>query len=241
MTKRGTSKPNENSSKKQESIVANDLALLSADIFHILLEETEAPIMILQDGKILFINKNGMKKFGYPAENTVGEKVASLVRKRVEKSARDLALEAYNYYLLAGFPNPMPTIPIVAENGDCIPIRPKVALIEYNHRPALLLLLQDLREKEPPSSHNSSKEEQDAAKLRADIAHELRTPLQLIRNAEYYVQQELQTNRGYQPNYEKMLDMLKVVKEVIKKMDQIIKGLSEPPNGKSDQNREYSS
>lgn len=238
-SKRLVEKKSTGGSKKQVilSMVKNtnedSVATVGIEAFRLLFEEINSPILIIQNGKLVFINKKGWEKFGYKIDKTIGKKVEHLVAKRVEKSSQDSTVNGY-FKVLSGKPLLPLTIPIIAENGELIPVEPKTATIEYNKKPALLVIARDLRQ-ETLEHEKSSEELATTTMLVHAVAENLKNPMQSVKNAAYYFAQQLKgtqhyhhgANQEYFRHYDTATKILEIVDNAINRADKSVRTLLE--------------
>lgn len=219
------------------SMVATDsgdfVASISRKAFRLLFDEVKSPILILQDGQVVYINKKGWEKFGYSTNRTIGKKVKHLIAKRVEKFSQETAFEGY-FQAISGKQLPSLTIPIITENGDSIPIEPHIALIEYNRKPALLVVAHDLRQA-AIKSETSSEELANMALLVHTLAENLKNPMQSVKNAAYYFAQQLKgtqeyhraSKQAFSQHYGAATKMLEIIDNAVNRADQSVTVLLE--------------
>jgi PAS domain S-box-containing protein len=214
------------------------VATVGIEAFNLLFEEIDSPILIIQDGKIVFINKKGWEKFGYTNDDTIGKRVEHLVAKRVEKSSQELIINAYPK-VLSGRSMSHLTIPVIAESGELIPVEPKTAIIEYNYKPALLVVARDLRQ-EALQHEKSSEELATTTMLVHAVAENLKNPMQSVKNATYYFSQQLRgtqqyhygANQEYYRHYDTATKILEIVDNAINRADKAVKTLLEYTDNK---------
>jgi PAS domain S-box-containing protein len=205
----------------------NFVASLDFDGFNVLFEETKNPILIFQDDRVVYINKKGSEKFGYTTEETIGKTVEFIFRKRLVKSSYQVALSAY-YDTSEVFP----AITFIAKSGESILVQPQVVVIEYNHKPAYLIIMRDLREQAISQEQSS----QDLASLSAAInqtSGELRNILQSVANAQYYIKKEFKSTEPHFKNSRNIKNMLEVVDSAVSRADKLLRNLMEIQESKT--------
>lgn len=198
------------------------IASMTPEAPHIIFDLISSPVLIIQNDEIVYMNRKGWEKFGYCPEDTIGKKVTPLIRKRIEKSSLDAAIEGYSR-ALSGKPLGRLIIPIIAENGESILVEPKIVLIGYNNQPALLAFLLDPNEQRFYDENWASFPK--AVNL---AAGDIRNLLQSITNAEYYLRKQLLANEPYFKKIKDLKKMLKVIESAVKRSDQIVRELQNP-------------
>jgi len=226
-----------NRSKKQlipsmvKIATEDSVATVGTEAFRLLFEEIDSPVFIIQDGKLVFINKNGWEKFGYTTDKTIGKKIEHLITKRIEKSSQDLAVNGY-FKALSRKTLPPLTISVIAENGELVPVEPKTAIIEYNKKPALLVVARDLRQ--ATLEHEKSIEELVTTTMLVHaVAENLKNQMQSVKNAAYYFAQQLKgtqeyhrgANQAYYRHYDTATKMLEIMDNAINRADRAVKVL----------------
>jgi PAS domain S-box-containing protein len=196
------------------------------DIFLTLMEQAPYPVMIIQGSKIVFINKNGWHKFGYSKEKTIGVKVENLIRNRVLTQSTETVIKGYSQVMSGEEPG-ISSFPIIAENGEFIPIEPFVAKISYNEREAIIIIIKDLRDKPNIESLFEKGDPLVLMTVSSKIAGNLRNPFQSLKTAFHYVKGELQANSSYLRNFKKIEAMLDATDLSIHRASQVLRELSD--------------
>jgi PAS domain S-box-containing protein len=152
--------------------------------YSVLVEEASDGVVILQDEKIAFTNKKGAELIGYskdellgvPFEKLVSEKHRLITKKRYDERLRGEKL-----------PETL-EIELIAKTGEYIQIELTGALVDYQGRPADLIIIRDIRErKKLEEQHLKLEKLATMGELATMVAHDLRNPLTSIRNASYYI------------------------------------------------------
>jgi len=161
-----------------------DELLESEERYSILVEEAGDGVVIIQDEKIVFVNREAAEMFGYPENEIVGldvEKVVDakdypIVKKRYEKRLRgEDAPPTYE-------------IEIVDKAGQHLPFELSSVRINRQGQPAVLAILRDIRERKRTEEQRLRLERLAAiGELAAMVAHDLRNPLTSVRNASFYI------------------------------------------------------
>jgi len=174
--------------------------------YSVLVEEASDTVAILQDGKIVFVNKKGPEILGYsreemtglPFENLVDEKYRQLTRERYERRLRgEKVPSTYE-------------IELVSKNGERVPVELSATRITYQGRPASLILVRDIRERKRMQEQLLKSERLAAiGRMATMVAHDLRNPLTSIRNASYYIKKNLpHTEKEKAEILREMLDII---------------------------------
>jgi PAS domain S-box-containing protein len=152
--------------------------------YSVLVEEASDGVVILQDEKIAFTNKKGAELIGYskdellgvPFEKLVSEKHRLITKKRYDERLRGEKL-----------PETL-EIELIAKTGEYIQIELTGALVDYQGRPADLIIIRDIRERKQMEEQRLKLEKlATIGELATMVAHDLRNPLTSIRNASYYI------------------------------------------------------
>jgi PAS domain S-box-containing protein len=206
--------------KKDQDVV------MGYDIFLTLIEQAAYPVMIIQDSKIVFINKSGWHKFGYSKEKTIGVRVENLIRNRVLTQSTETVIKGYSQVMCGEEPE-ISSFPIIAENGEFIPIEPIVAKISYNGREAIIIIIRDIRDKPNIELPFEKGDPLVLISVSSKIAGNLRNPLQSLKTAFHYVKGELQANSSYLRNFRKIEAMLDATDLSIHRASQLLRELSD--------------
>jgi len=105
-----------------------------------LIENAQTPIAVIQDEQVKFVNKALCSTFGYEKEELIGAKFINYL----PESEIDRVLENYRQRM-SGIPAPSPyEIKLKHKNGSELFAEVEVGLIEYNERPAELVIIHDI-------------------------------------------------------------------------------------------------
>lgn len=156
--------------------------------YSVLVEEASDGVVILQDGRIVFVNKRGPKIIGYSREELIWLPFEKLVNEKY----RQLARERYERRLRGEKVPPTYEIELISKTGERVPVELSAACITYQGRPADLLIVRDIRERKRIQEQLLKSERLAAiGELATMVAHDLRNPLTSIRNAAYYLKKHL--------------------------------------------------
>ncbi len=187
--------------------------------YSVLVEEARDGVVILQDGKIAFTNKKGPEIFGYsrdeviglPFEKLVDEKYRQFVRERYMRRLRGEKKLPATY-----------EIEVIAKSGEGVPVELSTTLINYQGRPADLVIVRDIRERKRLEEERLKLEKlATIGELATMVGHDLRNPLQSIENATYYLNNEMPRL----PIPQKATEMLQIINKSVNYADKIVRDL----------------
>jgi len=190
--------------------------------YSVLVEEASEGVAIAQDGKIVFANKKAQEIGGYsrdeivglPLEKVVDKKYVQLVKERHERRLQGEKVPAT--YEAEG----------VAKTGERIPVEVGVTSIDYQGRPASLVIVRDMRERKKMEEQRLKLEKlATIGELATMVGHDLRNPLQSIKNATYQFNNELTRLSPSIP--QEAMQMLQVINDSVSRADKIIKDLQD--------------
>lgn len=104
--------------------------------YSILVEEASAGVAIIQDGKLVFVNKRCLEVGGYSKDELIGLPFGKIVDGNYHK----IMMKRY-IGKLQGTPPETCEIELIAKNGERIPVEIGGSLINYQGRPAVLVIL----------------------------------------------------------------------------------------------------
>jgi len=191
--------------------------------YSVLVEEASDGVVILQDEKIVFINKSLLEISGYSRDELIGiplEKIA----KMVDEKYRQVVKERHERRI-RGEENPATSeLELIAKTGESIPIETSSALIHHSGHPAVLTIVRDIRERKRMDEQRLRLEKlATIGELATMVGHDLRNPLQSIENATYYLNNEL----SHLPIPQKTMEMLQVINDSVDYADRIVRDLKD--------------
>ncbi|MBS7633512.1 PAS domain S-box protein [Candidatus Bathyarchaeota archaeon] len=152
--------------------------------YSILVEEASDGVVLLQDGKIVFANKKAKQIAGYTSET----KTAVLLEKVIAEKDWRRAENVYQKVLQGKVFDGTMEIELKTFDNRSVPIELSGALILYQNRPAILVILRDVSERKRMEEQRTKLEKMAViGELATMVAHDLRNPLASIRNASYYI------------------------------------------------------
>jgi PAS domain S-box-containing protein len=191
--------------------------------YSVLVEEASDGVVILQNEKIVFINKRLLEISGYSRDELIGisfEKMA----KMVDKKYRQVIKERHERRT-QGEGNPATVeLELIAKTGERIPIETSSALVHHSGHPAVLTIVRDIRERKRMEEQRLMLEKLAAVgEVTTMVGHDLRNPLQSIENATYYLNNEL----SHLQITQKTMEMLQVINDSVDYADKIIRDLQD--------------
>jgi PAS domain S-box-containing protein len=150
--------------------------------YSVLVEEASDGVAILQDGKIVFTNKKGTEIIGYSKDEIAGLPFGKLVSEKY----RQLTQERYAQRLRGENIPSTYELELISKNGTQVPVELSATRIQYQSRPADLLLVRDISERKRMEEQRSKLERLAAiGEIAGMVGHDLRNPLTGIKNAAY--------------------------------------------------------
>jgi PAS domain S-box-containing protein len=152
--------------------------------YSVLVEEASDGVVIVQDERVAFANKRCTEIFGYPQSELVGIHYQKLT----DEKYKELVKERYDRRLKGEkFPSTY-EIEVRTKSGERIPAELSATRIDYQGRPANLIIFRDIRErKKTEEEHLKLERLATIGELATMVAHDLRNPLTSIRNASFYI------------------------------------------------------
>ena len=176
--------------------------------YSVLVEEASDGVVIFQDEKIAFTNKKGAELIGYSKDELLGVTFEKLVSEK----HRLIVKKRYDERLRGDKVSETLEIELIAKTGEYIPIELTGALVDYQGRPADLIIIRAIRErKQLEEQHLKLEKLATMGELATMVAHDLRNPLTSIRNAGYYIKNTC----PYRTNTEckTTLEMLNIIEQ----------------------------
>jgi len=114
--------------------------------YSVLVEEASDGVAILQDERIVFINRKLLETSGYSRDELIGipfKKIAKMVGEKYRQSVKERHKRR-----IRGEENPATSeLELITKTGECIPIETSSALIHHSGLPAVLTIVRDIRER----------------------------------------------------------------------------------------------
>jgi PAS domain S-box-containing protein len=190
--------------------------------YSVLVEEASDGVTIIQDGKVVFANKKAAEIVDYLMDEIIGlpfEKV-------VDEKYLQLASEGYKRVIRGEKVPPIAELELVTKTGERAPIEASSTLINYQGRPANLVIVRDVSERKQMEEEHVKLEKLAAiGELATMVGHDLRNPLQAIENATYYLNNELPHLPPSATIPQKAIEMLQVINDSVNYADKIIRDL----------------
>ena len=192
--------------------------------YSVLVEEASDGVAIIQDGKIIFANKKTAEILGYSKDEIIEISIEKLV---VEKD-RQLVMGRYPRRLRDEKVPATYEVEALSKTGESVPTELSATRINYQGRPADLVVMRDIRERKRLEEQRLKLEKlATIGEIATMVGHDLRNPLQSIENATYYLNNELPRLPPSTPIPEKALEMLQVINDSVSYADKIIKDLKD--------------
>jgi PAS domain S-box-containing protein len=191
--------------------------------YSVLVEEASDGVAILQDERIVFINRKLLETSGYSRDELIGipfKKIAKMVGEKYRQSVKERHKRR-----IRGEENPATSeLELITKTGECIPIETSSALIHHSGLPAVLTIVRDIKERKRIEEQRLRLEKLAAVgEVTTMVGHDLRNPLQSIENATYYLNNELPHLQITQ----KTMEMLQVINDSVDYADKIIRDLQD--------------
>lgn len=187
--------------------------------YSILVEEASAGVAIIQDGKLVFVNKRCLEVGGYSKDELIGIPFEKIV----DEKYCQIIMERY-VRKLQGAPPATCEIELIAKNGKRVPVEIGGSLISYQGRPAVLVILRDISERKQLEEQRLKLEKlATMAELATMVGHDLMNPMQAIENAAFILRNELANLQ----TSDKAVKALQVIQNSINYADKIVNDLKE--------------
>jgi len=182
-----------------------------------LVEHANDGVVIIQDGRLAFVNKRVEEMGGCSKEGLVGKPFL----KMVPESEVELVKSRYEKRMKG---KPVPSIyetKVLSKNGDLIPVEVNATLIDYGGKPADLIILRDISERKKMEEKLLKTEKLAAiGELAASVGHDLRNPLTGISGAVYYLKMKLTSKMDTRSR-----EMLNLIEENVEYSNKMVNDL----------------
>lgn len=192
--------------------------------YSVLVEEASDGVAMIQEGKIVLINKRASDISGYSKDELIGLSFEKLLCER----HRQLVKERYMRRLRGETVPVTYEVEFITKTGKCVPVEVSASCIRYQGRPADLTIVRDVRERKRMEEQRLRLEKLvTIGELATMVGHDLRNPLQSIENAAYYLNNELSNLSTSVPMSQKTKEMLRVINDSTNYADKIIRDLQD--------------
>ncbi|MFQ6064122.1 MAG: PAS domain S-box protein, partial [Candidatus Bathyarchaeia archaeon] len=182
-----------------------------------LVEHANDGVVIVQDGRLSFMNKRLEDMTGYSREELMGKSFVDML----PESEVELVKSQYEARMRG---KPVPAIyetKTLSKSGDVIPVELNAAVISYGGRPADLVVVRDIRERKKMEEQLLRAEKlATIGELAASVGHDLRNPLTGICGAVYYLKMKLASKMD-----EKSREMLNLIEDGVRYSNKIVNDL----------------
>jgi PAS domain S-box-containing protein len=174
-------------------------------------------VATLQDGKIVFVNKRSEQIMGHSKDELIGLPFIKLVGEKYRQSVK----ERYGQRLKGGPVQSTYEIELIAKNGEYVPVEVNTGLTSYEGRPADAIILRDIRDRKRLEEQRVRFERFAAiGELATMVGHDLRNPLQSIKNATSCLKVELSSSLN-----DEAQELMKIIDDSIEYSNKIVKDL----------------
>jgi two-component system sporulation sensor kinase A len=173
--------------------------------YSVLVEEARDIVAIIQDGKIVFINRKGSEVMGYSQEELIGLPYENIVTEKY----RQLAYESYERRMRGEMAPSIYEIELLSKTGEHVPVEFGATRIDHQGRFASLIFARDIRERKQLEEQRLQLEKlATMGELATMVAHDLRNPLTSIRNACFYIKSTCSCNVSANKTRLEMIDII---------------------------------
>jgi PAS domain S-box-containing protein len=196
--------------------------------YSVVVEEASDGVVLLKDEKIIFANKKAIEIFGYSKDETIGISLADFIEKLVDEKYRRLVKENYERRMQGKKVPATYEIELTAKNGERVPVELSATLVNYQGRPADLVIIRDIKERKRMEKERLRLERlATIGEVATMVGHDLRNPLQSIENAAYYLNNELPRLSHPLPIPQKTIKMLQIINNSVNYADRIVRDLQD--------------
>lgn len=183
--------------KRMEETLRESEAKYSA-----LVENSRDGIVILQDGVVKFVNAASLEIVGYTPEELLGIDFL----KMVTPEDRETVMKRYADRISGKEVPSIYEIALIRKDGITVPVEVNATFINYEDRPADLVVIRDITERKRMQEQLVRQEKLAVlGELAGGVSHELRNPLGAVKQAAYFLNMALEEP---EPEVKETLDIL---------------------------------
>jgi PAS domain S-box-containing protein len=189
--------------------------------YSVVVEEASDGVVVLQNEKIVFTNQKVLEILGYLKDELIGLSIEKLVSEKY----RRLAVERYQRRLQGEEVPASYEIETLTKTGESVPVELSATRIDYRGHPADLVIIRDIRERKRLEEQRLRLEKMAAlGEAAAMVGHDLRNPLQAIKNAAYVLEHLMPqgSNVSRVPALDKVKKMIEVIDDSVSYADSIV-------------------
>ncbi len=195
--------------------------------YSVLVEEASDGVAILQDERIVFVNKRLLELSGYSKDELAGIAFGKIVS-MVDEKYRQLIEERHERRVRGEEVPATSEVELITKTGERIPVETNSALIHHRGHPAVFTIVRDIRERKRMEAERLRLEKlATIGELATMVGHDLRNPLQSIENAAYYLDKQLSRHPSFPQVPRTAIEMLQVITNSINYADKIIRDLED--------------
>jgi two-component system sporulation sensor kinase A len=186
----------------------NKELLESEKRYSVLVDEASDGVAIIQDEKIVFVNKKTPDIIGHTREEVIGLPFETFL----DENYRQRAKELYQRKLRGEATPSTLEIEWIAKTSEHVPVELSATLINYQGCPAILAIIRDISERKRIEEQHAKLEKlATIGELATMVAHDLRNPLTSIRNASFYIKGGCRCRED--PERKNVLEMLDIIEQ----------------------------
>lgn len=212
--------------KKTEELVESE------NRYSVLIEEAIDGVAMAQDGKVVLVNKRAAEMVGHPVDEMVGVPFERFL----DEGSREQIRRIHTRRLRGEKVPSTYEMRMKSKTGEITPVEVSVKLVEYKGRPAVFVIVRDIAERRQKEKERLRLERLAAiGELAMMVGHDLRNPLQSIRNATYCLTKDCKLpqrtsacmHAACPPSHAQALEMLRIINKSVDYADKIVRDLQD--------------